>query len=187
MSQFAEESLFDRLTAPTSGQGEYTRGDPSAGNTRAGSSANLGLLTASLIANIQSVLNTRRSLPFPDDQERSRRQYPELYRSVYCFGVDELEGPAGGSKGEERLRAAVKEAVSTFEPRIIVDAVTVELPDQPDFPTIQLSANREPKLRPYELRLRISGRLRTLPTPASVVLRTTLEIDPLNYHVELAE
>ena len=126
--------------------------EPGAGRAGTPWSRSVARLKASLLRDLEWLLNTRRAIdPAPE-------WCPELRRSVFTFGLADLSSLSAGSEAvRRRLQREVEEAVQTFEPRLTRVRVTVGD-----------AAERE-------VRFVVEGVLQMEPEPERVAFDTVLE------------
>lgn len=128
--------------------------DDEAGAGQAGTpwSRSVARLKASLLRDLEWLLNTRRTVASAPEW------CPQVRRSVYHFGLSDLTSLSAGSEGaRRRLQREVEEAVALFEPRLERVRVTA-------------AEGRE-----REVRFVVEGVLRMEPEPERVVFDTVLE------------
>jgi len=95
-------------------------------------------IKASVIRDLENLLNTRRNILAPGDQ------YTELGRSLYVYGIrDYTSKNPGDIKVQNQLRSDIEKSIARFEPRL--NNVTVH---------IEHDVNKRSKVR-----FRISGML----------------------------
>ena len=122
---------------------------------------------AAVQRDVEALLNTRRTIePAPDE-------CPQVHASVYEYGLlDTTTIAVSTSDGRDALVAALEDAVSRFEPRLVdarvrlVDGGTMALP---------------------ELHFQIEATLMMDPSPEQVMFDTVLEISNGEYDVRGAD
>jgi type VI secretion system protein ImpF len=141
----AQQSVLDRLLED----------DESAGSAGTPWSRSVTRLKASLLRDLEWLLNTRRTI------EPAGPGHPEVQRSAYHFGLPDLTSLGAGSHEVRRvLLRQVEEAIQLFEPRLSRVRVT--------------SAEDAPG-GGREVRFVVEGLLRMDPEPERVTFDTVLE------------
>lgn len=148
------QSLIDRLIDDDPG----TRLDPPA--TRSGS---FRQFKNGVRRDLEWLLNTRQN---PDP---APREFKELFRSLYNYGLPDITSISRQSVNEQRrLLQALEQALMAYEPRILGVNVSLEASSQ-SFRT---------------LRFRIEGMLRVDPSPEHVSFDTVLDVPTGEYEVK---
>lgn len=146
-----QPSLLDRLTDEAPGEKLENR------NRRVISMSRLRKLVRRDLA---WLLNTGHMESMQDLSD-----YPEVQRSVINFGLPDLAGSAVADLTEGQIERVVKNAILTFEPRILPDTVRVRSQVSSD----QMNRNA--------IVFEIVGQLWAQPMPAEMFLRTELDLE----------
>jgi type VI secretion system protein ImpF len=113
-------------------------------------------LKASLLRDMEWLLNTRR-IPEP-----ARDIYPEVQRSVYHYGMPDLQSVSGDSDAARRqVLRQVEECIEQFEPRLMSVRIT---------PVATKGGGQR------EFRLNIQALLRMEPNPERVSFDTVVDV-----------
>lgn len=112
-------------------------------------------LKASLLRDVEWLLNTRQTL------EPAGPSHPEVQRSVYHFGLPDLTSLSAGSDGtRRRLLRQVEDAIRLFEPRLS---------------RVRVSAPEDAPAGGREVRFVVEALLEMDPEPQRVTFDTVLE------------
>jgi len=134
--------------------------DPSM--TRAQSVRNL---KASLRRDLEWLLNTRRT---PEAVDES---YPELYRSLFNFGLPDVTSMSVDSpRDRNRLLRAIEKIIEIFEPRL--DAVRVTALENTNAALLK------------QVRFQVEGLLKMDPAPELISFDTVLSLTSGEYQVQ---
>lgn len=132
--------------------------------TRGGGGSTVERIRASVMADLEDLLNTRRtSAPAPDG-------FPELQRSLYHYGLADLTSrSADHSESPTRLARDIEEAIRLHEPRLTAVRVTV--------PELDAEVARR------RLHFMIEATLEVDPVPEAVVFDTVLDVTRGSFNV----
>ncbi|CAN5316308.1 type VI secretion system baseplate subunit TssE [soil metagenome] len=98
---------------------------------------------------------------------------PEVKNSVLCFGLPCLSGVTASTLDIPQLEATIRRAILDFEPRIIASSLRVE------------AEINEAVLAHHNLiAMRISANLWAQPVPLELLLRTELDLESGQVHVQ---
>ena len=148
--------LLDRLTDNE----PSNRHDPSM--TRAQS---VRLLKAALRRDLEWLLNSRRNAI-------ATEAYPELAKSVYCFGLPDFAAMSfSNPKERTKLLRVLESTIAVFEPRISAPKVV---------PLEAASDSAKSRL----LRFQIEGLLKMDPAPEQITFDTVLQLTSGEYTVK---
>jgi len=121
-------------------------------------------LKASVRRDLEWLLNTRRTPDFVG------REYPELERSLFNYGLPDLTSLSWQSERDrQRLGRLIELALEIFEPRLRRVRV---------MPVGELSGNQ------YVLRFQIEGMLQMVPAPEHISFDTVLQLSSGEYQVK---
>jgi type VI secretion system protein ImpF len=98
--------------------------------------------------------------------------YPEAMRSVINYGIPALAGASSSGRDPVILEKQVREAIYTFEPRLIRDSVTVRV----ILSDADMSSN--------SLRFEIEADLWAHPLPLHLLLQTDVDLDTGEFNVK---
>lgn len=146
-----QPSLLDRLTDEAPGEQDENR------NRRVISMSRLRRLVRRDLA---WLLNTGHMESLQDLSD-----YPEVQRSVINFGLPDLSGSAVSDLTEEQIERIVKNAILSYEPRILPNTVRVRSRVDPD----QMNRNA--------IVFEIVGQLWAQPLPSELFLKTELDLE----------
>jgi type VI secretion system protein ImpF len=119
-------------------------------------------LRASLRRDLEWLLNSRQ--PAEDTTA-----YAELERSVYRYGLPDITSLSlSAAKDQARLRRALEQAISSFEPRVSASRIAMEV------------LTRHAR----GIRFHIQGMLRVDPAPEPISFDTVLELPACQYEVK---
>ncbi len=122
------------------------------------------LLRASVRRDLEWLLNTRRT------PEEAAEEHPELARSVYNYGIPDLNALNWeSSRDRTRLARAVQDALQIFEPRLR---------------GIQVAPLEPIGSAPHTMRFQIEGLLEMDPAPEHISFDTTLQLSSGEYQVK---
>ncbi|HET9985785.1 MAG TPA: type VI secretion system baseplate subunit TssE [Longimicrobiales bacterium] len=118
-------------------------------------SGSVAALKASLLRDLEALLNTRRIIdPAPD-------AYPEVQRSVYHFGMPDITSLSADDADHHRqLAIDIEECIRLFEPRLSTVRVTL--------------GEADPE-KGRRVRFIVDGLLRMEPNPERIFFDTVLE------------
>ncbi len=92
--------------------------------------------------------------------------YPEVAKSVLNFGRPALSGKSSSSVTLNEIRDQFRQAIMTFEPRILPETLRIIPYDN--------------EAQPHRLSFRIEGQLWAQPLPLNLFLRTELDLETGN-------
>lgn len=92
--------------------------------------------------------------------------YPEVAKSVVNFGRPALSGKSSSSVTLNEIRDQFRQAIMTFEPRILPETLRIIPYDN--------------EAQPHRLSFRIEGQLWAQPLPLNLFLRTELDLETGN-------
>jgi type VI secretion system protein ImpF len=146
-----QPSLLDRLTddAPES-----------KGESRDKRVLNLAQLRAGVMRDLSWLLNT---VHLQANQDLSA--WPEVASSTVNYGIPDLAGSTARSKNAMLLERAVRQAVLSFEPRILPDSLAVSVRIEPE------------QMDRHAMLFVIEGKLWAQPLPLSLYLETELDLE----------
>lgn len=98
-------------------------------------------------------------------EELDERAFPNVARSVVNYGMPPFAGRFSAAENFSRLEEIVRDAVRTFEPRILPETLRVKL------------APREDGHAGSAMSIDIEGELWAQPVPLRVYLRTELDLE----------
>lgn len=134
-------SVLDRLLGAESGSGLGT----------------VGQIRASVMRDLESLLNTRRTA------EPASDAFPEVQNSLYHYGLADITShSADHTETPERLARDIEELIRLFEPRLTSVRVTV--------PESEEESSRR------RLHFTVEATLDLDPTPEAVVFDTVLDV-----------
>jgi type VI secretion system protein ImpF len=93
-------------------------------------------------------------------------EYPEVAKSVLNFGRPALSGKSSSSVTLNEIRDQFRQAILTFEPRILPETLRITPYDN--------------EAQPHQLSFRIEGQLWAQPLPLNLFLRTELDLETGN-------
>jgi type VI secretion system protein ImpF len=93
-------------------------------------------------------------------------EYPEVAKSVLNFGRPALSGKSSSSVTLNEIRDQFRQAIMTFEPRILPETLRIIPYDN--------------EAQPHRLSFRIEGQLWAQPLPLNLFLRTELDLETGN-------
>ncbi|MCU7878393.1 MAG: type VI secretion system baseplate subunit TssE [Candidatus Thiodiazotropha sp. (ex Lucinoma borealis)] len=149
--ELLQPSLFDRLT------------DDEPGKTRESQdkrAISMRRLRQMVLRDLASLLNTT-NLATTEDLA----PYPEVERSVLNYGLSELSGHLVSGMDLNRLERMVRQAVQSFEPRILPQTVKVR------------SIRDTGKESHNRLMFEIEGQLWAVPTPSHMLIKTQIDLE----------
>lgn len=146
-----QPSLLDRLTDDVPESREETR------EKRV---LNLTQLRASVLRDVAWLLNT---VHLQATQDLSA--YPEVVSSTVNFGIPDLAGSSAAGRNTLALERAVRQAVLSFEPRILANTLKVSVRIEPE------------QMNRHAMLFIIEGQLWAQPVPLSVYLKTELDLE----------
>jgi type VI secretion system protein ImpF len=125
---------------------------------------NLGKLKAAVTRDLEDLLNTRQEM-----LEELPSEFAEVSRSLVSYGLPDFTSFSLLSKHDRnRIRRALEQAITTFEPRLARVSVTLELPREND----------------RALRFHIEALLRLEPAPELVTFDAVLQLTTQRYVVQ---
>lgn len=131
-------------------------------------------LRAAVLRDLSWLFNTTRPEPEPAstrvDELELWRPYPLARRSVLNFGMPAFAGATKSSLDKQAMEAAIKEAITTFEPRI-------------DGQSLAVSIHIDPKHHHNCLQLTIRGRMWAQPMPLELLLAADVELETGDTHL----
>jgi type VI secretion system protein ImpF len=144
-------SLIDRLTDERPSDREESR------HQRA---SNIGSLRESVLRDLEWLMNTINLESVVDMDE-----HPELKSTVLNFGMPGFSGSTinGVQRGE--IKNLIKQAIETFEPRIMKNTLRVTLIEDEDM------------VNPHAVAFQIEGTMWGRPMPEALFLRTELDLE----------
>lgn len=141
----AQQSVLDRLLED----------DDSVGRAGTPWSRSVARLKASLLRDLEWLLNTRRTI------EPAGPSHPETQRSLHHFGLPDLTSLSAGShEVRRRLLREVEDAIQLFEPRLS---------------RVRVASAEDAPGGGRELRFVVEGLLRMDPEPERVTFDTVLD------------
>ena len=144
-------SLLDRLTDDRPKESEETR------HHRAG---NVTSLRESVLRDLEWLMNTINL-----ESVESLEAYPELRNTVINYGMPGLSGTTLNLADRESIKALIKAAIETFEPRILKNSLRVSLIED------------ENLINPHAIAFQIEGTMWGRPMPEALFLRTELDLE----------
>ncbi len=102
---------------------------------------------------------------------RDLGDYDEVRHSVLNYGAPDLAGVTVSSTDTNELEAAIREAITTFEPRILPKTLKV---------TVEANKN---EMNNGALVFKLEGELWAQPMPINMYLRTEVDLETGNYSV----
>ncbi|MGE0384765.1 MAG: type VI secretion system baseplate subunit TssE [Gammaproteobacteria bacterium] len=99
------------------------------------------------------------------------RDYPQVATSVVNFGIPDLAGSTSSSVREASISDRLKQAIVTFEPRLLKDTVSVE---------VNLSGDI---MSPNTLTVQIEGQLWAQPLPLHLFLKTAVDLETGDFKI----
>lgn len=144
-------SLLDRLTDDRPKEREESR------HHRAGS---VKSLRESVLRDLEWLMNTVNL-----ESVESLDAYPELRNTVINYGMPGLSGTTLNMADRDSIKALIKAAIETFEPRILKNTLRVSLIEDEDL------AN------PHAIAFQIEGTMWGRPMPEALFLRTELDLE----------
>ena len=117
-------------------------------------------LREAVLRDIAWLLNTT-NCEASDDLER----YPEIRRSVLNYGLPDLAGRTASGTNPAVLERAIREALLSFEPRILRHSLVVRL------------TRHEGQMSHNAMTFDIEGELWAQPVPLHVYVRTEIDLD----------
>jgi type VI secretion system protein ImpF len=150
--QNAQSSILDRLI------------DNEPGNTREPVQYRLsvGQIKDAVVRDLENLLNTRRQIRLPPSE------YREVQNSFYLYGLQDFTSANPDSPFvKQRLRQAIEQAISSYEPRL--KNVTVQ---------VESSSKNE-----RNLRFRITAMLKVEPITEPVTFDTFFDISRSEYRI----
>lgn len=130
------------------------------------------LSTEQLRASVQRDLEWLFNCPNLEDVEDFSR-FPLARRSVVNYGVPDLAGKVLSSTNVIELQRQIREAILTYEPRLMPDSLRITIVAHPD----GMGANA--------LQFRIEARLWANPIPVYVLMRTAVDLETAQATVTL--
>ena len=144
-------SLLDRLTDDRPKEREETR------HHRAG---NVTSLRESVLRDLEWLMNTVNL-----ESVESLEAYPELRNTVINYGMPGLSGTTLNLADRDSIKALIKAAIETFEPRILKNTLRVSLIED------------ENLVNPHAIAFQIEGTMWGRPMPEALFLRTELDLE----------
>jgi len=148
-----QPALLDRLMTETSGRAAESP-DARLHITRAE-------LRAAVLRDLGWLLNSVQGLG-----EKEVIAYPEAARSVLNYGLPALSGKAASRVDVTHLERAIRQAIETFEPRVLRDSLSVQALESDDV----LGSHNV-------IEFEIRGLLWAQPMPLELLLRTQLDLE----------
>ncbi|WP_323775927.1 type VI secretion system baseplate subunit TssE [Leisingera sp.] len=144
LAERLQPSLLDRLTDNAPGDLKETR------ESRV---IDLSRLRDIIQRDLSWLLNTQNV-----ESHFDARRYPSVSASVLNYGLIEVAGEASTSEKAESIRRSIKQAIATYEPRIIEGSVDVQLQEGTDATEmtvgLEIRADMWAQPMPLELYLR---------------------------------
>lgn len=144
-------SLLDRLTDERPKEREESR------HQRAG---NVTSLRESVLRDLEWLMNTINL-----ESVESLEAYPELRNTVINYGMPALSGTTLNLADRDSIKALIKAAIETFEPRILKNTLRVSLIED------------ESLSNPHAIAFQIEGTMWGRPMPEALFLRTELDLE----------
>ena len=144
-------SLLDRLTDERPKEREESR------HQRAG---NVTSLRESVLRDLEWLMNTINL-----ESVESLEAYPELRNTVINYGMPALSGTTLNLADRDSIKALIKAAIETFEPRILKNTLRVSLIED------------ENLSNPHAIAFQIEGTMWGRPMPEALFLRTELDLE----------
>ncbi len=144
-------SLLDRLTDDRPSVREESR------HHRAGSISNL---RSSVLRDLEWLLNTVNL-----ESVVSLEACPEVRDTVLNYGMPGLSGNTINTADRNAIRKLIKDAIATFEPRILKNTLRVSLIEDAEL------------LNPHAIAFQIEGTMWGRPMPEALFLRTELDLE----------
>ena len=144
-------SLLDRLTDERPKEREESR------HQRAG---NVTSLRESVLRDLEWLMNTINL-----ESVESLEAYPELRTTVINYGMPGLSGTTLNLADRDSIKALIKAAIETFEPRILKNTLRVSLIED------------ENLSNPHAIAFQIEGTMWGRPMPEALFLRTELDLE----------
>ena len=125
-------------------------------------------LRAAVLRDISWLFNTTRSEPeaasLRIEEVALWKPFPDARRSVLNFGMPAFAGITKSRLDRPAMEALVKQAITTFEPRI-------------DAKTLNVTIDIDPKHHHNSLQLTIRGQMWAQPVPLELLLAANLELE----------
>lgn len=144
-----QPSLLDRLTDRSPGELK---------DTAAERYIDVRRLREIILRDLSWLLNTSNN-----EAEIDPELFPLAAKSTVNYGISDIAGRKVGTTDPRKLESAIREAIYTFEPRIIPG-------------TLEVRAVRDKDQRQSQLVLDIRGELWATPVPLELYLRTRLDV-----------
>ncbi|NND91259.1 MAG: type VI secretion system baseplate subunit TssE [Granulosicoccus sp.] len=144
-------SLLDRLTDDRPKVREESR------HHRAG---NISSLRESVLRDLEWLMNTVNL-----ESVVSLDAYPEIRDTVLNYGMPGLSGSTLNTADRESIKELIKDAIETFEPRILKNTLRVSLIEDKDM------------VNPHAIAFQIEGTMWGRPMPEALFLRTELDLE----------
>lgn len=107
------------------------------------------------------------------DSEDGLHEFPEVYRSVINFGIPDLAGLVMSGLDAGALERQIKDAITTFEPRLIPHTVRV------------IATKDDTRMNRQGLSFNIDAQMWATPIPLNLYLKT--EVDLENGSIRVSE
>lgn len=131
-------------------------------------------LRAAILRDLSWLFNAIRPEPEPASTRLKELElwgrYPDACRSVLNFGMPAFAGSTKSSLDRVAMEAAIKQAITTFEPRIDAKSLSVE---------IRVDA----KNHHNTLQLTIRGNMWAQPVPLELLLAADVDLETGNTHM----
>ena len=131
-------------------------------------------LRAAVLRDLSWLFNAIRPEPEPASTRRKEldlwSRHPHACRSVLNFGMPAFAGSTKSSLDRATMEAAVKQAITNFEPRIDAKSLSV---------TIQI----DPKNHHNTMQLTIRGQMWAQPVPLELLLAADVDLETGNTHM----
>ena len=99
-------------------------------------------------------------------QEDEIYEFPLVVKSVLNYGLPSMAGLSASSVRSARLEVAIREAIESFEPRVVPGTLRV-----------QIGGGRDEDEAHRALSFEISGEICPLPVPEALYVRTELDLE----------
>lgn len=144
-------SLLDRLTDERPKVHEESR------HQRAG---NIASLRETVLRDLEWLMNTVNL-----ESVMSLEACPEVRKTVLNYGMPGLSGSTINTADKDAIRKLIKDAIETFEPRILKNTLRVTLIEDADM------------VNPHAIAFQIEGTMWGRPMPEALFLRTELDLE----------